>query len=66
MAQIAKVLSTGQFVVQSPKDGWVDGQGKEVKVSASPKATKFFDDIASAKANGFSPTELQSKLLAGK
>lgn len=59
--KIAK--SKDKWVVQHPKDGWVDADGKSVKVPASPKVTRFFADLASAKAAGFSPSPSQAAVL---
>lgn len=61
--KVAK-LKSGGFVVCSKKDnGWIDGSGKVVEVSSSPKVTTFLTEV-DAKAQGFSPTEVQKAALA--
>lgn len=64
--KIVKVKKTGQFLVFDSAKGWINSGGTATAFSPSPKIVKFYATVEDAKADGFSPSDVQKAALGIK
>lgn len=64
VAKVHSGLHKDKWLVHDAERGWVGPANETVQPEASQKHTKFFAGLTEAKIDGFSPTEIQAKVIA--